>query len=141
MCADRAVRIGSLNTPRKVYALVAPDIVNLPYEEFHILGLGAHGDFEGKLITYAKVAQGGQPKVQVETEEIARILLADRPDVYILVHNHPSGQADPSEGDIAMTKSLREGLAKVCPNIVFGDHLIVTPTEFYSLRAEKKFKV
>ena len=140
ICVDRANRIGPLNTPRKIYELVAPDIANLPYEEFFVLGIGAHGKLEGKLITYAKVAQGGQHKVAVETEEIIRVLVADRPDVYILVHSHPSGDATPSDADISMTKSLREGVAKALPGCVYGDHVIVCSTEFFSMRANKKFK-
>jgi DNA repair protein RadC len=124
---------------------MAPDVVNKPYEEFYVLGIGAHGEFEGKLITYARVAQGGQHKVNVETEEIARILLADRPDVYILAHNHPSNNADPSDGDIELTESVKVALKKSCPNIVFGDHIILAANSFYSFRADggkgKLFKV
>jgi DNA repair protein RadC len=145
ICTDRANKIGKLNTPRKIYDFMAPDVVNKPYEEFYVLGIGAHGEFEGKLITYARVAQGGQHKVNVETEEIARILLADRPDVYILAHNHPSNNADPSDGDIELTESVKVALKKSCPNIVFGDHIILAANSFYSFRADggkgKLFKV
>lgn len=141
ICVDRAAKIGKLNTPRRIYDLIAPDIAHLPYEEFFVLGIGAHGKFEGKLVTYAKVAQGGQHKVAVETEEIIRILVADRPDLYILCHSHPSGDATPSDADIEMTKALREGVAKALPGCVYADHVIVCATEFFSMRQNKKFKV
>ena len=141
ICADRADKIGKLNTPRRIYDLIAPDIANLPYEEFFVLGIGAHGKFEGKLVTYAKVAQGGQHKVAVETEEIIRILVADRPDLYVLCHSHPSGDATPSDADVDMTKALREGVAKALPGCVYADHVIVCATEFFSMRQNKKFKV
>ena len=141
ICVDRAERIGKLNTPRRIYDLIAPDIAKLPYEEFFVLGIGAHGKLEGKLVTYAKVAQGGQHKVSVETEEIIRILVADRPDLYVLVHSHPSGDASPSDADVDMTKKLREGVAKALPGCIYADHVIVCATEFFSMRQNKKFKV
>jgi DNA repair protein RadC len=141
VCQERASKIGKLTTPMALYNFVAPDVVKLTHEEFYVIGLGAHGEFEGKVITYARVASGGQHKVEVEVERIAQVLLADRPDVYILCHNHPSNDAAPSDEDGHLTEVLREGLAKACPKIIYGDHLIVCEKEFYSFREGKKTKV
>lgn len=41
----------------------------------------------------------------------------------IVVHNHPSGNPEPSSTDIALTKSLREALTLV--DIRLLDHLVV----------------
>jgi DNA repair protein RadC len=140
VCAKRAEKIGALNTPRKIYALIAPDIAKLAHEEFYVLGLGAHGKFEGKLMTYARVGHGGQHKVQVETGSIVQILSADRPAIYVLCHPHPSGDSTPSDADIEMTEKVRAAVAEALPECKFGDHLIICATEFYSIRAGKKYK-
>lgn len=141
ICVERAKKIGKLNTPRKIYDLVAPDIAKLAHEEFYVLGLGAHGQFEGKLMTYARVGHGGQHKVEVETGRIVQILSADRPDIFILIHCHPAGDSTPSDADIAMTEKLRKGIVEALPECKFGDHLVICATEFYSIRAKRKYKV
>lgn len=140
-------RAGSkkVKTPRSVYELVAPDCADKPYEEFYVLGIGAHGVYEGRPMVYAKIAQAGQHKVEMEIERIAQVLLTRPdgryPDLYFLIHNHPSKDASPSDADIALTKSLREGLSKSCPKIIFGDHLVICEKEFYSFAEDKKHKV
>ena len=54
----------------------------------------------------------------------------------ILSHNHPSGQLRPSLADIELTKKLVAG-AKLLDMTVL-DHLIVTPTGYYSFADEGK---
>jgi DNA repair protein RadC len=43
----------------------------------------------------------------------------------VLAHNHPSGVAEPSHADIALTRELRDLLARI--DIVVLDHIIVAP--------------
>lgn len=141
------VRAGNkkFKTPREVYSLIRPDIAGKPFEEFYVLGIGAHGQYEGRPMVYAMVGSGGQHKVEVEIERIAQVLLgrADGryPDVYILIHGHPSGDAAPSDADKTLTKNIREGLAKACPRIIYADHLVVCEREFYSFAEGRKTKV
>ena len=52
----------------------------------------------------------------------------------ILVHNHPSGVAEPSTADRQLTSQLKEALALI--NVRVLDHLVVTTGEVSSL-AEK----
>jgi len=140
-CKKRADAIGAVTTPRAIYDLVAPDLTSLTHEEFVVLGLGTRGDFEGKVMTYARVAHGDQHEVKVYIEQISQILLADRPDIYVIAHNHPGGDATPSEQDEKLTAGIVEGLKKTCPRIVYGDHLVIASKEFYSFREKKKTKI
>lgn len=50
----------------------------------------------------------------------------------ILVHNHPSGNSNPSENDIISTNKLVE-IGKFL-NIKVLDHLIISKNDYYSLR-------
>ncbi|MBQ7208575.1 MAG: DNA repair protein RadC [Lentisphaeria bacterium] len=45
----------------------------------------------------------------------------------ILAHNHPSGNCEPSEEDISLTRNLKETLARL--GITLVDHVIVSPGE------------
>lgn len=51
----------------------------------------------------------------------------------ILVHNHPSGDATPSQADIVLTKQIMEALKVV--NIALHDHVIVSTGEHYSFKS------
>jgi DNA repair protein RadC len=52
----------------------------------------------------------------------------------ILAHNHPSGDANPSKTDEAMTQKLKAGAALL--DIRLSDHLIVTPETYFSFANE-----
>jgi DNA repair protein RadC len=50
----------------------------------------------------------------------------------ILVHNHPSGDPMPSQGDIDMTRRLGAALSTI--NVVLHDHVVVGRNREVSLR-------
>ncbi len=56
----------------------------------------------------------------------------------ILVHNHPSGDPDPSSDDIEFTKRIHE--AGEMLGIVLTDHLIVAKSGYFSFKEGKKGK-
>ena len=49
----------------------------------------------------------------------------------ILVHNHPSGEVEPSIGDIESTLSLKQILMPL--DILLMDHLVVSSADYYSM--------
>jgi len=56
----------------------------------------------------------------------------DKEHFYVMPHNHPSGDVSPSANDIRVTRQLwRAGETLLIPLL---DHLIVTPTTYYSFR-------
>jgi DNA repair protein RadC len=50
-----------------------------------------------------------------------------------MIHNHPSGNAEPSRQDIAITRDIAEAAGKL--GIVLHDHIIVGGSDYRSLRA------
>ncbi|MYE37931.1 MAG: JAB domain-containing protein [Candidatus Spechtbacteria bacterium SB0662_bin_43] len=52
----------------------------------------------------------------------------------IITHNHPSGNADPSQADIQLTRRLKEAGRVV--GIEVQDHIIITKTEYKSMKDE-----
>jgi len=51
-----------------------------------------------------------------------------------LAHNHPSGNKEPSDTDISLTKKIKE--AGTVLDIQVLDHLIITSETYYSLADE-----
>lgn len=52
----------------------------------------------------------------------------------VLVHNHPSGDIDPSEDDITLTHAVMEALTPI--NITLHDHLIIGRKGYFSFRSK-----
>jgi len=91
----------------------------LKVEEFHTLFL----DTKFKLMADEVAQTGTVDKAAVYPREIVKRALELGARSVILVHNHPSGDTQPSKEDIETTKKIREALALV--NVTLHDHLII----------------
>lgn len=67
----------------------------------------------------------------VHPREVVKTALEKHATAVILIHNHPSSVAEPSQADELITRRLREALALV--EIRYLDHLIVGGGEMVSL--------
>lgn len=59
----------------------------------------------------------------VYPREVARRALEEAASAVILVHNHPSGDPNPSSADVDMTRQIVEALKAL--RIAVHDHLVV----------------
>lgn len=82
-------------------------------------------------IGYAKISQGGVCSSVVDPVIVAKYAIDTLAKGVILVHNHPSGNLNPSENDIAITEKVKRGLSLFDCNLI--DHLIITEDGYYSL--------
>lgn len=85
---------------------------------------------------YFRASHGGISGTVVDPRLIFKKALDCYASVMILAHNHPSGNAVPSEQDITLTKKMTE--AGKFLEIKIVDHLIVTPDKYYSFADEGK---
>lgn len=83
---------------------------------------------------YYLVSIGGMTATVIDPRTIFRAALECGATSFILAHNHPSGQTQPSEPDKAITKKLKEG-GKLL-EIHLLDHLILTSTTYTSMTDE-----
>jgi DNA repair protein RadC len=90
---------------------------------------------ENRLIHYATIAEGTANRVALYPREVAREALLHNATGLILVHNHPAGEAVPSENDHQMTKHLQALATQL--EIRFLDHLIVGQNAAFSLLTGK----
>ncbi|WP_342450596.1 JAB domain-containing protein [Sphingomonas sp. CFBP 13728] len=76
---------------------------------------------------------GGRDQVTISIRTVAVDALAFGAHGVIIAHNHPSGDATPSERDVAFTRALAAGLRTL--EVVLLDHLVIAGNEVTSLRA------
>lgn len=80
-------------------------------------------DSQHRLIAFRRMFAGTIDSAAVYPRELLKQALKDNAAAIILVHNHPSGIADPSSADIALTKEIKAAMALVDISVL--DHFIV----------------
>lgn len=103
---------------------------NLSYEAFHVLFL----DKKFQLIADEVLSRGENDQVLVSNKIIAKKALILQASSVVLMHNHPSGNHQPSAPDIKTTNAISQALAKL--EIKILDHLIISPNGYFSFKAE-----
>ena len=87
---------------------------------------------KGEVIAIEKIAEGGINAASVNAREIFNIAVRKNAFSIILVHNHPSGDPQPSGTDIETTKRL--AAAGELMGIPVADHLIIGNGKYYSFK-------
>lgn len=78
------------------------------------------------------VFKGGMTECNVDFKVLFRHLLVKGCDAFVVAHNHPSENPNPSEHDIKLTKDLNSVGRLI--GIRFFDHIIIGGQEHYSFR-------
>jgi DNA repair protein RadC len=100
-------------------------LAGYPYEVFACLFL----DNRHRVIAFEELFRGSIDGASVHPREVVRHCLAHNAAAVIFAHNHPSGVAEPSAADRAITLRLRDALALVDVRVL--DHFVIgsgTPT-------------
>jgi DNA repair protein RadC len=99
-------------------------------EEFLVLCLNR----ANRILGWAKISQGGLSGTVADPKVIFQVALKSNACSIILAHNHPSGNVQPSEADIQLTRKLKD--AGVLLDLPVLDHLILTSEGYYSFADE-----
>ncbi|MBQ8750120.1 MAG: DNA repair protein RadC [Alphaproteobacteria bacterium] len=91
---------------------------------------------KGKYIKHSIEQIGTTSMVMINSQGISRNSLICNAEAVIICHNHPSGNCSPSRADIEMTIQLKSSLDSI--GIKLTDHIIISPTQYYSF-AEKSY--
>ncbi len=127
--ASLSPKIGS---SKDVAELFAPVLSDLLYEEFWILLLNR----ANHVITKYQVSKGGVTGTVVDPRIIFKKSVEVMASGIILCHNHPSGNKQPSDADLTLTKKLKEGGRLL--DIQVLDHIIIAGENYYSFADEGK---
>lgn len=92
-----------------------------PHEVFAVLFL----DAQHRLLAMEELFRGTLTQTSVYPREVVLRALHHQAGAVVLAHNHPSGVAEPSRADEALTQTLKAALALVDVRVL--DHVIVAP--------------
>lgn len=112
-------RSNALTSPELVEKYLQAELRDLDYEVFGALYM----DNQNRVIRYEELFRGTIDSAAVYPREVVKRALALECKAMILVHNHPSGVAEPSAADRAITEKLQKALDLVDVRVL--DHLIV----------------
>jgi len=124
--AQRLERGEALTSPDLARSFLRGKLQDLPHELFCCLYL----DTKHRVIRFEELFRGTIDGASVHPREVVRCALAHNAAALIVAHNHPSGVAEPSAADNALTRRLQEALAMV--DIRLLDHLVIGDGEVVS---------
>jgi hypothetical protein len=113
--------------PDAVLRYAGPRLALEPQEGFWVLCL----DARGRPLAMSQVSQGTLTACLVHPREVFAPALRCRAHSVVLLHNHPSGDPEPSVEDVALTARLVD--AGQILGIPVVDHVVVARTGFRSL--------
>jgi len=108
-----------IKSPEESKDYVKLQLAARPYEVFACLFL----DGRHRVIAFEELFRGTIDGCSVHPREVVKTALAHNAAAVILAHNHPSGNAEPSQADRRITERLRDALALVDVRVL--DHLVV----------------
>lgn len=120
-----------INSPQEVAEIFIPLLRDETKEKFIVVCLSS----ANKIIKYETISVGNLNSSVVHPREIFKVAIDCLSASIIIIHNHPSGNPDPSNEDIAITKKIVEA-GKIMDIPVF-DHLIIAG-ETYTSFVEKR---
>ena len=128
----RGKQLPEIRSPDDVIRLVGRKLRKESREHFLVLLLNARHEVTGR----ETVSVGSLNASIVHPREVFRPAVLASAAATVLVHNHPSGDPEPSEEDLAITKRLVQ--AGDLLGISVLDHVIVASRGVVSLRARQQ---
>ena len=117
----------ALVTPEAVARMARERLCASPHEESWI----ALVDAQNRLTAWERLNRGGVSAVPLQPRDVLESALTRKASGIILVHNHPGGDAHPSQPDLALTAELQRLAPRL--GLRFVDHVIVTEGDCYSI--------
>jgi DNA repair protein RadC len=116
-----------VHSPEDVAHRMVPRLSDLQQEVFIVLSL----DGKNAVRRETELSRGTLNASIVHPREVFKIAIDDRAAAIIVVHNHPSGNPQPSSEDIEITRQLAETGQVV--GIPVRDHIIIAGSRYTSL--------
>ena len=123
---ERIRRSDALTSPAHTSQFLCARLRSRPHEVFACLFL----DNRHRVISFEEMFRGTIDGASVHPREVAKRALELNAAALIAAHNHPSGVAEPSRSDRAITSRLRDALALVDMRLL--DHFVIGDGEVVS---------
>lgn len=109
----------ALSAPGAVRDFLRLTLRSLPHEVFMVVFL----DAQHRVLGSEELFRGTLTQTSVYPREVVKRALHHNAAAVILAHNHPSGVAEPSRADEALTAALKQALGLVDVRVL--DHFVV----------------
>ena len=126
-----------IKTPQDIVNLLMDELKSEKREVVKVIILNSHNI----ILKIQTISQGGTSSVQVDIKDILMEAVKIGAPKILMVHNHPSGETNPSKADIEFTQKLEKAAE------IFGigllDHIIIGYNEYTSIKSyllEKEMK-
>jgi DNA repair protein RadC len=131
-CTESVVeQSSSITGPEDIFAFVRLHLGQRETECVYALYLND----ARQVVHHAQAATGTVDRVPIYPREVLKPALIHDATGIILIHNHPQGQAVPSEHDLEITRQLEKTATPFGIKLI--DHLIVTQLQAYSIKTGK----
>ncbi|PZD76995.1 DNA repair protein RadC [Mesonia sp. K7] len=128
--SEAVVKKNKITSSKDVFEVMNYQLGELKHEEFWILYL----DNSNQIIEKFQLSKGGINSTIVDVRLVYKKALEIASVSLILVHNHPSGNLNPSSQDKQITRKLQKGGESL--DIKVLDHLIITEKSYFSFADE-----
>ena len=125
---SQAEEVESITASDDVVRIFRPLFEGMQHEECWVLYLTN----SNRIIERQRLSRGGVQGTVVDRRLVAKRALELLATQVIMVHNHPSGDARPSDGDKTLTNTIAEALTLF--DIRLLDHLIIARSDWFSFR-------
>ena len=115
---------------RDVFDFFQSFLGDLSYEEFWVLHLSRSNG----ILAWKKISQGGIAGTVTDIRLILKDALENTASSLVICHNHPSGNLQPSQADIDITRKIKE--AALLMEIRLLDHIIIGNENYFSFADE-----
>ena len=122
----------NISSSDDIVRIMRPILKELKHEECWAIYLTN----SNRIIEHCRISQGGVQATVVDQKLIVKRALELLSTRIIIVHNHPSGSATPSQADIDITAKIKSATALF--DIQLLDHIIISETESYSFKSNGK---
>ena len=119
-----------ITRPQDVANMFMEELKHEKQEKLKLLLLNT----KNEVIKNIEIKTGSSSEIIVQPAEILKEVIKEELSKFILIHNHPSGDATPSDADIKFTKKLDESAKLLGVNLL--DHIVIGKDCYKSIRKE-----
>ena len=130
---ERPLDMPVIYRPESVVDLLGEEMSSLAQEQVRVLLL----DRKNRIVGQRTIYQGNGYAALVRPAEVFRPAVIEAAPHIVLVHNHPSGDPEPSRDDIKLAKDLDE--VGTLLGIELLDHVVIGADGWVSLKTEGLF--
>ncbi len=115
---------------RDAYQVIAAVLADLQHEEFWLLLLNKANE----VFARERLSSGGMSGTVVDIKMVLKAAMDAKAAAFIAIHNHPSGNLQPSQADMDLTRRLKQSGEIL--DLPLLDHLIISERGYFSFADE-----